>query len=820
MSTNEDDLKIKVSSEGVEESASAFSRLNRQLEQSVAWVQQQAKQSTVLTQASEKQAKGLKGLIGELQNLHQSYRTGQTTGAEFGGVISVLNKGIGALISPIGLAVIGLGALVAAIHKAAQEAIQTKKRLEEFGVAAGTNARESDVMLATWDLAGASAETLRMAMFRLGTEVETGGEILGRYGVATTGANGKTKKAAELFEEFRTKTQGLSNAQRNLALQQMFGRVIAAQLSTAMATSNEEFDRYREIAENTSVVNEDYMQKAKALEDAQKELARRTMGVRLEFTQLIALPVAGFFADLTTSIMQFSVKAVSRLKTVYGWVQLLTNPLAFGMQTANEPDAPKAVDTPKATATVVEPPEPFSDAAKQLADREIQIDIDKRRQQLKVDEDYFGQVAQLMTGSMQTTLLLKRQTIEESMALAEEEFQRRVENERKLSPVGFISPEKLQTLERERDQKLFEGKNELRMLDLAREKSALEDATKLREDQFVKEKAILDVRAKLLDSNRQREVTMLELSTQTSERQILGRYEIEQRFIAQNTTLKTTAIDNEIASLRRSAEAYKNNADLQREVNNRIIGLQRDRIMAEQDSNREILDSRKALVDKLIGEAQREAGAAGNLTSRAIANIRAKGKQSFSQSDIQSEIVDIQRRGTETAATFAGGGKVKASAFEEAQATQGSFKDLASLGSTITGAIMTMSQMMLKAFRGDLSPQLPSTVTPTGTGFESKQDAFTDAGGRAREAPINLALERAREEFRQAREAQMAAAGGGGTAIGGTTSQAAVGGTTDMLQTKIASAATKAVEAMDFGRIFDAFADTLVRKLEFEAQRG
>jgi hypothetical protein len=823
MSTNEEDLKLKVSSEGVEESASAFSRLNSQLQQTVAFVQQQAKQSIESGKASEAQGRSIRGLIGQLGELRQQYQQGVATGGQFSSMLPLMGAGISALISPIGLVVIGLGALAAAIHKAAQEAIQIKEKLEQFGVVAGTNARQSDVMIKTWRLAGADSEVLRMAMFRLSTQIESGGEILDRYGVDLRKSNGETKTAGELFEEFREKTQNLSDAQRNLALQQLYGRGVASQLASAMATNNDEMARYRGIAESSSNITEEYMKKAKALRDAQEELAMRTQNARVEFAEFIALPVSQFFTDATTGVMQFSVKAVERLKSVAGWMQLISNPFAFAWDVSGDELPKKKSQAEPDKTDQKKKTEPFSDFAKQQADREIQIDIDKRRQQLQADEQYFTQLSILMTGSAATSIALKQQTLTESIALADEEFTRRLENERKLSPAGRVSPEKQQALERERDQKVFDAKNQLRQLDLEREKVAVEQTSKLREDYLLKEKAILDVRQKMIDDSKQGELTSLEMSFATSERQILSRYEIETRAIQESSSLKRRAIDDEIQLLRTQADAFKNNADLQREINNKIIGLQRDRVLAEVDSNRQIMDARKAMVDKLIAEAQREAGAAGNLSSRAIANLRSRGKTSVSQSDINREIGNIQAKGAETSGAFATGGKVKISALEEAQATQGSFKDLASLGATITGAVNTMSQMMLKAFRGDLSPTLPSTVTPTSGGFAPAGAGYTGAGGRARDEPINLELERARIEFDSAKQAQMAAnapsSRDAAANITGT-GAAAVSGTAASLQAKITEAASKAVEAIDFARVFEGFTDTLVRKLEFEAQRG
>lgn len=794
MAGEDQDLKIRVSEEGVDQAASAFSRLSNSMGQSVAFVQMMARQTRDLASEQSQQQKTTGGLIESLKGLHHAYEQGELSGGNFSSVLALIRSGAGALLSPLGLAALAIGALVAAMHKAAQEALAMYEEMRKLVAVSGLTAEKAEDLQDVFKLAGVDAGTLTMALYRLGIQIESGGEELQRLGISTRTATGELRAEGEVLLELRGKISQMADAsERGAAMNALFGRAGRA-MAPAFAMSNVEFAKFTKIAEENNAVTEELMHKTHELHTREEELAQMTQVARMRFAEMIAVPFELKMTEWTIAIMKFTQKATEGLKNMWQYLKYLPGfSLIESMRGLFGGDHGEA-EGKKNAEMQAEQGERVTKKDVELAEQRVKTELDMRRKQLKADTDYFAEVSRLETGSGVQSVELRRAMFEQMISMAEEEYNRLVAEQQKLVKGGQVPTEILMKLEKDKNDKIQEAQNELRKLMLEGAKARLEDSKKDTEDDILRIRTYADERIRIMEDVNKRELTYNDLSFDTSEKTMLRRYEMEVRFANQTKDAKVQAIDAEIETLKKQAELFKNNADLQRETNNKIIALNKERIFAESDANNKILESRKALVDKLIAEANREAGAAGNLTSRAIANLRARGRESFSQSDIAREIGNIQRRGQDTASTFASGGRVRASAYEEATAAQGSFKDLAAMGSTIGGAMRTMMTMMMNAFTGNNAPVLPSTVTPSGSGFDATSDQFA-AATRAQMAAMNAQ---------------------GGMSASGTT---AVQSTATEMTTKIRDAATEAVKGIDFSQVFNAFGAALVRQLELEAQR-
>lgn len=143
--------------------------------------------------------------------------------------------------TPVGALAIGFTTVALSAQMAAGAFLDEAKSVKELAFQTGLSVEKADALADALQLAGVPVESMRVAMFRMAAEIESGGSKLHDLGISLRDNAGNLKSQGDLFLEVRDKISGMSNAQeRNTALVKIFGRG-AGELIAIFEKSREEF---------------------------------------------------------------------------------------------------------------------------------------------------------------------------------------------------------------------------------------------------------------------------------------------------------------------------------------------------------------------------------------------------------------------------------------------------------------------------------------------------------------------------------------------------------------------------------------------------
>jgi len=313
---------------------------------------------------------------------------------------------------------------------------------------------------------------------------------------------------------------------------------------------------------------------------------------------------------------------------------------------------------------------------------------------------------------------------------------------------------------------------------------------------------MLQRRASLMENARTRELAELESSNKDAISMMEERSRIEERYVTKSLDDRVTAIDAERSQLQAFAAAYPNVRSVQEQVDKRLIELQRERVQAEADADNKIVQQRQQMLQELKNLADQEAGIGDQLTSKAMENLRKRGRTKISASDVAEETGRIREQAEDVMSQFRAGGTVDMAKLQEAQGLRGLFQQMQRAGTTPSGAVGQSAEATLAALQGRPAPTAPG------------QQGFFDptSGQSLRDYQARLELQRAREQLSTL-----------GPTAGKLPPQEAT--KLDESMKKVEDLGSAAITRMT-ERIpplmqdwFEKFVDALVRKLEFEAAR-
>jgi hypothetical protein len=244
----------------------------------------------------------------------------------------------------------------------------------------------------------------------------------------------------------------------------------------------------------------------------------------------------------------------------------------------------------------------------------------------------------------------------------------------------------------------------------------LQDLKKAVDQRLQVVKASSEQEALLIENSKQRQLAVLDMSYKDDLTKITERAAIERDSIARTRDEKLKTIDQEVAALTRQREAAGGNVAMQREIDQKIVGLGTERVRAETTADNQIVAARKTMVDQLKQEADREASLGETLTQKAIANLKERGQTRVSQEGIEAEIGRIQAKGATAFAELAGGGGTSIKGLEEAMSTRGMFADLTRAGRATADVLAMMAARGQAAFGGrpftGLTAPMPGLTAP------------------------------------------------------------------------------------------------------------
>lgn len=727
----EEDVTLKFNTPGAKEAQRDVADLTARMVAHAKASQDQHAISQMMVRGLNEQKGAISGLVDSFKNLRGSFEQGQASGGGFNGVMSLMNSSMAAAMTPVGLAAIAIGALVITFNKLADSAMHAYTEMRQLQTMTGQSVEKSEELKEAFELAGVEAGTLQMALFRMANQVETGGKSLERFGINIRDAGGELKSEGDLLLEVRDYLGELGDAsQRNAALLQLFGRAGRA-LGPAFALSKTEMQGLLDTAKETAGLTPEFMEQAKRYARSMTELGQRWDKVKLAMAEAIAIPVMQFFGDLTISAMKLG-------RTIGDYVVrafvILKGVVTGGLGSAE--GRKKILDA------MFPPPEQIEEHAKEgakaiekgaerLTEVEAQHNIQRLRIQqetqqkmLAAEQAFGGEQSKMMTGSDQETLRSKIELNDKMIETARDFYDKQRAELLKVTPQ--IDAETEIKLAKERDDKILGAQSENRMLTLKIRQAETADVKRAMDEQTAIIKAASVERVGVLALQRDRELVLSKEMLQASSQSIIERNQIEERFTKATANEKISALAKEEADLKAYAARFPEIFSVQMETQQKLLQISQQRSQTERQADTEILNSRKAMVDGLKAEADREAGIGDALTGKALENLKKRGKTRASMQDIEAEIGNIRQKGAETIGSVRMGGRARIEDIQSAMGNRGSFAGLTAMGSSISGAVGQSFNQTAAALGGRQETFLPSNVTMGSGGMPQFQPPSMD----------------------------------------------------------------------------------------------
>lgn len=664
---------------------------------------------------------GLAGLVGQLSS--------------FGPAAIIANQGLELLQK-------GLEALKAPFQQMthlADEAIAMWKQMRDLSNTTGGTMQQAEDLKDVFELAGVGSEKLNMAMFRLGAELENGGKKLAHLGIETRHATGEAMNAGEAFLAVRDKIAGMATAsERASAASELWGSRMGRGMIPILSISRDKFAELTHKAEENGALTAEVAAKAEKLVQTQADLAQKLEKVKMQFAELIALPVSQWFADTSVSMLKMAQDAASRVSIA----------LEIGAQAGNESALASTgavggffarwlgaafIDRDTAAAIAASrkleaelssklkamqdikdrgPKDTFD--AKLEGDRQKAI-YTQEQSRIKSEATIAQELSKMRTGSDQEAIQNKIRTNTALIALAEENYQKERDiATKKLKGGGRLTDAEEFALSSKRDTEIAKLKADNdKMLQVDMAKSRIVDAKKLADEEMLVLKQTETERLSIIESGRKREQAIYETQNMVTLTKTTLAYYADVAALKQATFQKIDSINQQIDAQKKLAAAAPLDFEVQKVTNDKIRELQLQRAQTERDTNDKILDSRKSLVDKLKQEADKQAGIGASLEEKALRNLEKQGNTEASMQDVQREVDRLKSEARETAANFGWGGRVSIDALRESRQLAPTINSLTESGITSGQALGMNQQKSMTQLSGRMWDQVPAQLQDT-----------------------------------------------------------------------------------------------------------
>lgn len=751
----------------------------------------------------------LKGIAGAditapITHLGEAFHAGAAGAESLGGMAQLLSGSMAALASPVGIAAASIGALVTVMGKATEVAEETFRSVRTLSAVTGQSVEETKALQEAFKLMGLESESMDRAMFRLSAEIESGGKKLAAYGIATRDTQGHLRATGEVFEDVVRKVGAIGDAaQRNAVLLQLFGRA-GRELAPLFAQGGTSLDDFKKKAEELGVYTAEDQARTQELIQVKARLSEQMEHLWLNIAKA-AIPVVEGFVKVLSFLVE-GISAVGGLIT--SWVTWMAtskeavDPLSLSVKAlaASIMAVGKAIEyvqkfgkwvadrivAPVGGAAQAEHKEGGPSGPIVTAD-DVNARAKLREEQLKVDLKYFQEASQAQTNShvlglkaqqefLAQTLALERQKMADLAALTDDPIQKeKLERAFALKKVQIEGETRLLTLK-------------IREAEAADAKRVIDDQLKARKDAAAEEVATIQLR-------RDEDLQRAERSGISEQDLISRKKDLEVNAARDAAQVKTALIAEEMAKLQTLAAQYQDNAALQREINNKLVGLAHDRAMTEIEETKQV-DKAKADAAK-ADEARKlkEAGMFGELIRQAQEYAKQQGRSVISQADIDASQKKLATSSEQQLAAFFGGASVDPAKLEQAVQFQQQLRRMQQQGSTpgsITSAAMGEAGKTFGA----------------GFGYEAATQAFQSG---------NVGMGQLLMQRAQIMEQAGMGAGGGTEGIGSELAKT-VDPKLAKLKEDIGGALDKVTDK--WGELVAAIPDKITRWLEAEAARN
>src|SRR5512147_214303 len=254
-------------------------------------------------------------------DLKDAFHGGASGAASMGSMVQMLQGGVSALGTPLGIAAGAVGAFTAILEKSTGVLEETYAQMRNLSAITGTSIEETNVLSDAFKLMGFDSGALNMALFRLSMEVEQGGKRLGAYGISVRDTEGHLRATGDVFEDTIKKIGEIGDAaQRNAVLMQLFGRA-GRELAPIFQSGGATLDEFKAKARDVGILTKEDSEAAMearrsqaALKDAFEDMWI-VIGRQLLPVLEAGVNVLNFFVQAITAVIGITVEWVKWMAT-------------------------------------------------------------------------------------------------------------------------------------------------------------------------------------------------------------------------------------------------------------------------------------------------------------------------------------------------------------------------------------------------------------------------------------------------------------------------------------------------------------------------
>lgn len=702
---------------------------------------------------------GALNTLGTVLTTTRAAGTGLTAALGTAGVAGAVSG----LAGPIGITIASLGAFYAAMQYSVTQVMHMYEEMKSLQAMTGLSIGETENIIDAFALAGVESGRLQMAFFRLGGEIEGGGKHLEKFGISVQETTGEFKAEGDILLEVRDRLSQIGSAsERNAALMQLFGRAGRA-LAPVFAKSTEEFNKYIEAAKQYDQMTENLMKQGQEYHQVLTEISFAFQKMYAGFAEAVAFPVLTGLAHAFLAVIDAYLKfkefqediknilqgalfggggaTVGEMKVLEEQVRVQDRLMKqaelvrkYKMDTAEGRISPLAAQRAEQELKREEQLQQIQlsgdtklNAARLKLDKELlQSRISLAADRVKLETDSEAAVIAVQRDALAETATLdakgleqKRSELDKRLAMTETSHAKELDILRRSTPAGqkedFDKKTKIEAQYNTEKAKLSEERRQLdqeevsqtetnaakkQAIDFKYQQARLNDLKKAINERIDFQKTMAEAENLLIENTKNRQLAILNMGNLDAISKIREQANVEIETAEKVRDAKIQSVESQRSALEKQRELATGNAAMQKEIDQKLMGLGMERYRAEVSADNQIVAARKGMVDQLKAEADREAGIGESLAQKAVSRMQARGRTRFSQEDIQSEISKMREQGADVFGRLGTGGRVTGTQLSEAIGSRGMFADLAKSGIGAGTALTMMGARGSAAFGG------------------------------------------------------------------------------------------------------------------------
>jgi hypothetical protein len=629
----------------------------------------------------------------DLRGLWDAFKEGKDKGDTLSGVFNLLKASINGHTAALAAGIGVYAAYRTAAVAAAEKTMDMYKSLRQLQATAGGTIEEVQALQNAFALMGVPAETLTIAMFRLGAAIESGAVSIRRLGIDTRDTAGNLKDPIAVFEELRDKLSKVgSDAERSTILREVLGRQ-GARLAPVFKADAAAFKEYLERGKEMAAIDEHLAEMTVELMKSGGELELQQKKFNAMLAEQAGIPIKIWWDELTAGVYKY-------LNAMLAHDQALAKRRAFGKETGTLFGGWAAgwSSTVQEAVDAREQADKLEKQAKAAQEKTTTISPEQRKEReadLKHEREMANLRIKARGEAAAETAKIETATASASTAAKLAENQELVDEEQKsyadrmallraffknATDEQFRNEKEVQALTREHEKKLFEleaaGEKERRKL----YQDQVKDAEVAMERKLKVDKATSDMSVKLLEAREAEELAVLSTSEDTKAEVAERTEQIKESSVRQTAATRMAVLDEEIAGWVRMAALYQDNAEVQVKANEKILESTSKRAAIEIDTNRKIIDDRKQMVEKLKQQEQEKAGVGASLEEKALSSLKKQGFSSINSQMVKAEASRLYQWGEYYAKEYDRGGALSPEQLEYARDWQGIAQKMRDVG--------------------------------------------------------------------------------------------------------------------------------------------